>query len=282
MKLVKVLFILPVFFFLFILFNTSISSCNKSTVTHDTVTVVKHDTTVVVDSIYDITSGMVAYYNFNGGSLKDSSGYGNNISFNNATVTADRFGRPGNAYLFNGSSSYMQVPNSQSLNPDNITLVAIVKLNGFNADACHGNQILQKGNTDIEDGLYFLRIADWPSPCTAPLDTTQERAEAIYGDDNPQGAGANANSDSVHIKTGTWYTLTYTYDGITAKLYINGLLKNSQPKSVAFTDNNFDLFIGTLGDPTHPFWFNGIIDEIRIYNRALPQGAVARLNKLEN
>ncbi|HEV8508760.1 MAG TPA: hypothetical protein VGQ53_25370, partial [Chitinophagaceae bacterium] len=81
--------------------------------------------TTAVTVLYDVQTGLVAYYNFNGGSLNDGSGQGNNITFNSATQTSDRFGNPNNAYLFNGTSSYMQVPNSASLNPNNITMMAI-------------------------------------------------------------------------------------------------------------------------------------------------------------
>lgn|GEM_PF-359430 len=246
------------------------------------------DTTVVtvnppVDSIYDISSGMVAYYNFNGGNLNDSSGYGNNIAFNNATITADRSGRAGNAYLFDGSSSYMQVTNSQSLNPNNnITLFAIVKLNGFYAGDCHGNQILGKGSPDDVNGLYAMRIQPLNTPCSAPVDTTQEIAGGGYGDNIPKGSAAGAASDSIPIRTGTWYKLAYTYDGITSKFYINGVLKATVTKSVSFTSNAFPLVIGKMNDSLFPYWFNGIIDEIRIYNRALPQGAITQLYKLTN
>ncbi len=123
----------------FVVHSAGLTSCKKETI-YDTTYISKTDTTIinhtdtliVTDSIYNITDGLVAYYNFNGGNLNDSSGYGNNIVFNNAASTSDRFGKPGNAYLFNGSTNYMYANNSSSLNPNNtITLMAIVKINGF-------------------------------------------------------------------------------------------------------------------------------------------------------
>jgi len=280
MKLLKSLFVIPVLLFLFTLSETPFTSCNK-TVEHDTVTVIKHDTTIVIDSIYDITSGLVAYYNFNSGSLKDSSGYGNNISFNNATATTDRFGKAGNAYLFNGSNSYMRVANSASLNPDNITLFAIVKINGFNMNICHSNQILGKGYPDYANGFYNLRFNDFSTSCISSPNINNEIFSGEYGDNNPQGSDAGVGADTVFARTGEWYYIVYTYDGITAKLYINGQLKNTAQKNVPFTDNSSDLYIGKHEDPPYPYYFNGIIDEIRIYNRALPAGAVQQLSNLD-
>ncbi|WP_188928390.1 LamG domain-containing protein [Puia dinghuensis] len=254
---------------------------NSDTVTvykHDTTTIVKNDTVAVNDTLYDIASGLVAYYNFNGGSLHDSSGYKNDIIFNNATPTTDRFGHANNAYLFDGSTSYMQVHNSASLNPDNLTIYAIVKINGFYQGGCHGNEILGKGSPDNVNGFYVMRYSDTLNNCSSSVvDTQHEFAIGSFGDNNPQGSGAWAGDHSSPLQTSTWYKFAFTYDGATARFYVNGVLKGSYTKTVAMTDNAYDLFIGKHNDPYAPYWFNGVIDEIRIYNRALPQQAITQL-----
>ena len=63
----------------------------------------------------DLTNGLRAYYPFSG-NAQDASGNNNNPVFNNATLTADRFGKPGSAYHFNGIDNYMKILNSPSLN----------------------------------------------------------------------------------------------------------------------------------------------------------------------
>jgi len=274
-KLFKGLFlagiILPIFFFS----SAPFSGCQKTT---DTVTVYKHDTIPVVDTVYDIASGLVGYYNFNGGSLHDSSGYKNDIVFSIATPTADRFGNAGNAYLFDGSTSYMKVHNSASLNPDNITLYAIVKINGFYAGKCSGNQIFCKGSSDDMNGLYFLRFSDSTNGCTLnPPHPESEVAYGTYGDNIPSETTLSVGNNSSAVQTGIWYKFAYTYDGLTAKFYVNGILKGSVTKGVAFTDNSNDIFIGRDESVLYPYWFNGVIDEIRIYNRALTQPAITQL-----
>lgn len=223
---------------------------------------------------------MIAYYNFNGGNLNDSSGLNNNIFFNSATKTTDRFGTANNAYLFDGSSSYMVVKNNPSLNPNKITLFAIIKVNGFYAGSCDGNQILSKGYPYDIDGFYSMHFFDYSSNC-GPPNVNNETFGGIYGDDIPQGAGAGVGVDSVKVKTGQWYFLVYTYDGSTAKFYINGQLKDSVNKSVAFNANANDIFIGKHENPVFPYYLNGEIDELRIYNRALPAAAVLQLNNLK-
>jgi len=277
-----------------------LSSCTKTTTIHDTTTVnhtdtltvrdttVINDTVVVNDTVLNrITNGLIAYYNFNGGNLNDSSGHSNNIIFNNATPTVDRFGNANNAYLFNGNGSYMQVANSASLNPNNITMYAIIKPLGFYQGTCHGNRIINKGIPDDVSGFYTMTFE--PSfngtggVCASIIDSTKEIFGGGFGDNIPQGAAAGAPgismADSVYVEKYQWYTLVYTYDGTTAKFYVNGALASSVPNPgpVTFTPNSADVYIGKTASTTYPYYFNGVIDEIRIYNRALTAQEVGYL-----
>ena len=169
MKFVKcVLALLPVI--LILLFaQTNFSSCQKETeFIRDTI--IKTDTLIIKDTVrirdtipcpscYNLMDSLIAYYNFNGGTLNDSSGYNNHITFNNAVKTSDRFGRGNNAYLFDGSTSFMKVPNSASLNPTKaISMCAVIKINDFYRGNCTSNQIFGKGWNDFINGFYVLRF----------------------------------------------------------------------------------------------------------------------------
>jgi hypothetical protein len=284
MKILKCLFAGMLLYTSFAINGIGLSSCKKDII-NDTTVVIKTDTLIVnhtdtvtvLDSVYSITDGLVAYYNFNGGTLKDSSGYGNNIIFNNATPAPDRFGNPNNAYLFNGSSNYMSVNNSSSLNPNNtITLMAIVKINGFYPGACNVNQIVGKGIDKLDNGEYYLRFSDYiTNSCTTSPNTNQETFAVAY---NSIGVGS---ADTVFVKTDVWYNLIFTYDGFEGKLYINGTLKKTWMGFSNFMANANNLFIGAHEEGSHPYWFNGVIDEVRIYNRDLPYGAIIELNNLK-
>jgi Concanavalin A-like lectin/glucanases superfamily len=261
--------------------GTNLSSCTKETIktVHDTLTLVVKDTVRITDSVYNLNDGLVAYYNFNSGSLSDSSGYNNNIVFNNAVKTADRFGNANNAYLFNGTSSYMQVKNNVSLNTGNITLTAIVKLNGFYPGKCHGNEILQKGTVDQNQGVYFLRVTDRFNDCVLTADTSKEELGGSYGD---YGSSGNVFDSANYIRTNKWMNIVYTFDGKQSKIYIDGQLKRTNTGNAIFNSNANDLFIGRAESSEYPYWFNGIIDEVRIYNRALSAASVKQLNSLKN
>ncbi|MCZ7398493.1 MAG: LamG domain-containing protein, partial [Candidatus Methanoperedens sp.] len=78
-----------------------------------------------------------------------------------------------------------------------------------------------------------------------------------------------------NISAGEWYHIAATYDRTTFKIYINGVLDNSVNTQYTPYQNNYQLVIGRgcVGDPclfkpSNPS-FNGTIDEVRIYNRAL-------------
>jgi Concanavalin A-like lectin/glucanases superfamily len=278
--------------------STQIAGCAKSTVQHDTTiktvtitdtvtkTVTVRDTLTLKDTVYTLTDGMVAYYNFNGGNLNDSSGHNNNIAFNNALPAADRFGVSNNAYSFDGAASYMRVPNSASLNPaTGITIFAIVKVNGFYKGPCHINQIVGKGAPDDVLGYYVLRFDDAGlidgSGCSVAADTTKEFFYGSYGDNTPYGNATGAVNDSFpFIHPGEWANVVFTYNGTVSKVYLNGALLATYTKSVTFTANTQDLYIGKTESSIFPYYFNGIIDEIRIYNKAIPDNRVGILNSL--
>jgi hypothetical protein len=267
--------------------STPFAGCTKTI--YDTV--IKRDTIISRDTLRlhdtsecsNLTDGLVAYYTFTNGSLKDSSGNNNHIYSNTAVATADRFGRANNAFDFNSVNHLMRVRNSASLNPDKeISIMAIVKPRAFYAGPCHGNSILGKGNRDDSKGFYYMRLQDSGSRCTPgePLRTDKEFFSSGYGDNSPLGKGAQAGTDTAHIKANQWYTVIYTFDGIVSKLYVNGILKDVKLLKVTFTPNTNDLVIGRHDDANFPYPFNGVMDEIRIYNKALCPEQVAGLNDL--
>lgn len=278
--------------FLCVLFfstTTQFTACSKEVktdtlVVRDTLTIrdtlTLKDTVLVDCDCYDLQDGLVAWYNFKGGNLNDSSGKGNDIVFNNATKAPDRFGNANGAYSFNGSSSYMVVANSTSLNPVGaITLSTVVKVNGFYHGQCKTNQILGKMvNNDFGPGFYALRFGHFD--CNVPIDVTKEWFHASYGDNNGQ-ITSSVHSDTNLIKTGTWYHVVFTYEQGISKLYINGELKARSEKVVVFTPNSADVYIGKTSNSQFPYPFNGVMDDIRIYERALCYGEVKQLYRLK-
>ena len=74
--------------------------------------------------------------------------------------------------------------------------------------------------------------------------------------------------------------LPLTYDGSSIMMYINGELKSSMNRHTLYTPNAGDLYLGKSNNSIYPFYLNGVMDEVRIYNRALCPSAIRQLSKL--
>lgn len=223
----------------------------------------------------NLNQGLIAYYPFNG-NANDASGNNNNPVFNNATLTADRFGNPNGAYHFDGTSTYMRIVNNPTINTTNkLTLCAWVRPMGFYAGPCHGNAIINKGDADYLVGNYNLRFDDNASSGGAncnggPPDPLRQNFYGIT-------AGVPTPGYTPYIQQNRWYSVILTNDGVTAKLYVDCDLKIALPQGSATFTNIYDLFLGKLNNPSFPYWFNGDLDEVRIYNRALSFAEVSAI-----
>ncbi len=213
----------------------------------------------------NLKQGLQAYYPFNG-NANDESGNNNNPVKNNATITADRFGNPNSAYHFNGLYQYMQIPNKPSLNfGKEISLSVWVRPTGFYYGICHASQLISKGGGNYNPGNYALRFDD--VLYTAGNGCNGTVCDTLH--QNFRGTGTVLKPyPGEFIKKNKWYNVLYSNDGKTAKLYVDCELKYSVTFPETFT-NNEDLFFGKSDDEFFPFWLNGDLDEIRIYNRAL-------------
>ncbi|MEI2750438.1 MAG: PKD domain-containing protein [Ferruginibacter sp.] len=206
----------------------------------------------------DLNLGLKAYYPFSG-NANDASGNNNHPIFNNASLTNDRQGTPNSAYHFNGLNTYIQVPNSSSLNFGNQMSIALkVRPTGYYTGPCYNNMMVMKGDEDYLPGNYFIRFSDVNFGCTASASTNNEQ---FYSN--------NCVAPTPVVQLNEWYDVVWTADGVDCKLYVNCELKVSSPQ----TDFNYsslaDLFIGRMNNTQYPYWLNGDLDEIRIYDRPL-------------
>jgi len=212
----------------------------------------------------NLSQGLAAYYPFTG-NANDISGNNNNPSFNNATLTADRFGNPNSAYHFDGVDNYMQIPNSPSLNfGTSMSICVWVRVTGFYTGTCYNDMLVGKLIADYQTGNYSLRFSDYDNGCLAAASTTDETFSA-----EPDGV-----HNSVIVQPNQWYSVVSTSDGTTSKVYVNCQLVSSTPITATTYSNTNDLFLGRLDDPTFPYWLNGDLDEVRLYNRAINQDEV--------
>lgn len=95
--------------------------------------------------------------------------------------------------------------------------------------------------------------------------------------DNPSGVTASSS-----FSLGNNYFVVGTYNGRAMRLYVNGKLESdAQIGKPLSSSNTGDLTIGRMIHPTDPdrwpYWVNGIIDDVRIYSRALTESEISTL-----
>jgi hypothetical protein len=202
----------------------------------------------------DLTTGLVAYYPFNG-NANDESGNGYNGTVNGPTLTTDRFGNPNSAYSFDGINNYIGLANTSALNftSGGFALAAWVNFSQNNSD----NLIIAKHNCGIISG-YFLGAGNFGGPSNVfnfyVSSDSRLRTTETYND-------------------GKWHLVVGVYDGSTQYLYVDGVLKVSQAKTYVNT-NTANI---TIGSGTNCGYFAGSIDEVRIYNRALSEAEIQEI-----
>lgn len=219
--------------------------------------------------------GLVAYYPFNG-NANDGSGNGNNGTVYGATLTSDRFGNPSSAYDFDGTDDYIYVPSDGGLSFDassqSYTISLFFFVDSFN-NAIGGNLDLIK---DREIG-----INTWTSYGISVLAEPHHPEKIKYLHSGIWKTGYSYNVLSSYImEANQWYHVAIVVKaGQTLSLYINGQYNNfiSLEGITNTKGNTGGITIGAGYYPAGPYVpeglqiFNGIIDEVRMYNRALTE-----------
>src|SRR4029077_10013224 len=79
-------------------------------------------------------------------------------------------------------------------------------------------------------------------------------------------------SDGQPVPTSAWTHVALSYDGATATLYRDGAAVDSQSIAGSISDSGADFTIG--GRSGGDLNFNGLIDEVEVFNRGLSQSEI--------
>jgi TonB family protein len=193
-------------------------------------------------------SGMVGWW--------PGDGNGNDIvgGHNPSSVNAVGFvpGEVGNGFRF-GTQGYIEIPRSPGLENQRLTWLAWVRPDGPGPNA---NSLIV--NQNIDGGHASVMLGWRPSDQRFIFVSGSARTELI------------ASTDS--FPAGVFYFIAGTYDGGIFKLFVNGILEGSlaESKTVPYSAYGWEIGSGTLrGFPNSPDTWNGVIDEVQAYNRAL-------------
>jgi len=174
-------------------------------------------------------------------------------------------GKIGEAYQFDGVNDYIDVGNDSSLNfgAGDFTVEAWFKLSSYPpVDNGYGYPIVQKVNTDYDDGWYL-----WVRNTAGETNLKF----GIFGG----GIGQIDNLATTELELDTWYHAVGVKGANYSKIYLNGVEEHNSTHPSVNSDSPENLLIGTWIDFGN--YFNGTIENVRIFNRSLSVDEVMAL-----
>ena len=193
----------------------------------------------------------VAYYTFDD-AFNDSSGNDlHGTPFGDATIVFDS-GRQSNVLQLDGDGDYVDIGNDTLFNWAGAFSAAFwVKVNAWQGS---WDTVLKKsGVWSFERDLDRRALAFYHWPNFVPTSVTL-------------------------LEDGIWHHIAATYDGSVQKIYLDGLLLGIKDNVGDMNINDSHVFIGSDGTGRY---FNGWLDDVRIYNRALSNAEVGSLGSFD-
>jgi hypothetical protein len=211
------------------------------------------------------TGDLVAFYPFSGNAT-DAGGHGHNGTVNGTVLTADRFGHPASAYAFDGSTASIVVPNDTGLNFQNaITVNVWVK-----PTALYGAR-----------EQYIISHGNWQNRWKLSITPGTNKLRWTVKPAGTPGQPKDLDSASPLVLD-SLMDVTARYDGTDMEIYINGVLDSFTPFSGLINMTSYALTMGQDLPSDNQYDFNGVLDDIRIYNYGLTLGQISALYDITN
>lgn len=219
---------------------------------------------------YVPSNGLLGWWPFSG-NANDESGNGNNGITTGVTLTTDRYGITNKAYSFNGTSNNIKINNNASLNNSTFSVSGWFLTNTNATDTYYGaKSIIGKwwqfpSNCENNYNSYIFCLAKQNNNSTVCLGTSFYSGNNFYYNQP--------------INTGSWYHFTFIHDSNSGgKIYINGLLVSSNNINGIICSGINPIYIGADIENGNLYrYFNGKLDDIGIWNRALTQTEITAL-----
>ena len=209
--------------------------------------------------------GLIAYYPFSG-NPRDASGNGFHCSRFGAVLTSDRSGRPRSAYSFNGEDAYLRCPKSPRL--------------GVHQGVDMTVSVWIKPKSQPEEQLGIISKYEGFDPDRSEFFVSVAKQEEIVTEATAQGFDIIT---STAPELNKWSHIAVIYRGTesNATMYINGREVSSGFLTFSPQSTTTNLLIGLLKGLSGYFNpFDGDIDDVRIYERALRAGEIKALFRI--
>ena len=209
---------------------------------------------------------LVAHLPLSGNGL-DVSGNGNHAIVHGATLTADRFGRAGRAYSFDGMDDYLELANERRFDLTTFTIAMHVEVStlptSLNPAGAGEYTLISKGENA---GNFTMGLTRWGGASFGAVSYAQRTARGIWGSGTAGPIGLNR-----------FHHIAVTAEGAVLRLYLDGQLKLERTDVGPRLLNDTPVLIGRSAGAVSPNWFRGTIDDVRIYSRALSAQEIEQL-----
>ncbi len=207
-------------------------------------------------------AGLVARWTFDestGSIAADTSGNGNEGTLQGNPTWQPSGGKIKGALLFDGEGDFVKVANEPRFDfAGQVTIAAWIKVNQLDKE---WQAIVTKGDSawrlQRNRNLGSLELA-----CTGLKVPGNSPYGGLYGQKS--------------VNDGQWHHVAGVYDGEKMYLYVDGAVDVSQTASGAISTNNEPVYIGENSEMTGRCW-NGLIDEVRVYNYGLSEDQIKTL-----
>jgi WD40 repeat protein/formylglycine-generating enzyme required for sulfatase activity len=207
-----------------------------------------------------LQQGLIAYYPFNG-NAQDESGNGNDGIVHGASLAADRHGKQQASYQFDGRDDSILFNSVFPLNEIGARSLSFW-LNVTSAKPKNSAAIIWGRDSLTDDNRFHFWLSSGPE-FSISFDIKNGKTTLI--------------GKPINLTKSVWQFVSLTRSNDRYKVYVNGI------PTIAYLDKNANL-------PSSTGWalagrrrfFNGLIDDIRIYNRALSAAEVKALYEYES
>jgi len=201
--------------------------------------------------LHDLSQVLYLPFDHDDGSrVRDRSGYNNHGTIYGATRVA---GKVASALSFDGVDDYVQIPHSASLDLDYFTILCWIYPYVVDPFACVICKQDAYGTTGWSLGFEMYEYLGF-----------------FFTYD-----GVSTTVEISPVKAKEWIHVGITFNGSITRTYINGKLYISETNEGVLDKNTEPIRIGIRGTVLDPSeWFEGIIDEVRIYNKALTEAVI--------
>jgi len=224
-----------------------------------------------------VCEGLVGYYPFNG-NANDMSGNDNHGEVFGAQQTYNHKGEKDSAYLFDGDMSYIKISNA--ISNSSFSLVAHVKIDRFVEvnlvpDSCSGKAGIVSNNS--ENGLYL----SWCDEGWENLDWG--KYYQIWYKAGGYTVADQKFDHNLRIQLKKYYLFAVTYDKETKLISLYKDKKLIQ-RVIRKTNPRGSYYIGIINPKKLKLngSLNGVINEVRIYNRPLHRSEIASITETIN